>query len=51
MSQIKQPIKCPVCGEVAKEDTKNLPQREGKKLRVHFICPNGHEFVKEITLK
>lgn len=42
--------KCEKCSKTAKIDLKHLPTQKDRKLFVHYLCPNGHGFVREIQL-
>lgn len=45
-------VRCPKCNKVASPDTSKLPAKLiGKKMQMHFVCPDGHEFVHEFEGK
>jgi hypothetical protein len=40
------------CGETATLDTQFIPPKvEDGKLTVHYVCPQGHKFVRKYNLK
>jgi len=48
----KQRVECPECKQEAQPDTAQLPPKfKNGDMEFHFICPNGHRFVRRIKKK
>jgi hypothetical protein len=48
----KQRVKCPECNADAQPDTAQMPPKfKDKNMEFHFICPNGHRFVRRFKGK
>ncbi len=43
---------CSACGALSDLDLAKIPpENNGRELLVHYVCPNGHKFVRKYRLK
>ncbi len=43
---------CSACGALSDLDLAKIPpENNGSELLVHYVCPNGHKFVRKYRLK